>query len=199
MGSSSADGHAADLNSGVISFSQFVLTERVLSIGLNPAHEKYREQHRQDIHDLLHKSYKPIGGYCGHKSGSKEESDAIHHDISHQDIKAVRRNGKITAAHLYKKHHGRKGVGLGSDGTEQGKSDAKKIMADDHKQKRSWAEVSGAIEHIHKKMGSPVVPNKDAERLTGKKDIEHDPNGTHYTRQIGGERHRKVIMGHPKD
>lgn len=79
-----------------------------------------------------------------------------------------------------------------------GKKDIKKTMDDDNKQKRSWAETSGAIEHMNKKLGTPVVPNKHAEKLTGKTDIEHDANGSHYTRKIGDERHRKIIMGHPK-
>lgn len=101
----------------------FYMTERVISIGLNPEHEKYREHHRQELHDMIHHSYKPIGGYVGHGSGTKEESKAIHDDISHQNIKAVRRNGKLTAAAMYKKSHGRKGIAAATNGTPQGKAD----------------------------------------------------------------------------
>lgn len=127
------------LNNFVLSFQQYILNERVLSIGLNPKHEKYREQHRQEIHDMIQKSYEkltPVAGYCGHKPGSKEESDAIHADISnpHHIIKATRRNGKITAIHLYKKKYGRKAIGVATNGTEQGKKD-------DHKMKRAWGRV----------------------------------------------------------
>ena len=42
----------------MISFKDFMLMERVLSPGLNPSHEKYREQHRNEIHDILRNSYK---------------------------------------------------------------------------------------------------------------------------------------------
>lgn len=148
------------INSFVLSFQQF-LDEHVLSIGLNPKHEKYREHHRQEIHDMLRKSYEPVGGYCGHKSGTKEESDAIHADISnpHHIIKATRRNGKITAVHMYKKKHGRKAIGVATNGTEQGKKDVRKNFADDHKMKRAWGEFSGTPEHLQRKMGSPIVPN----------------------------------------
>lgn len=179
-------------------FSQFILTERVLSIGLNPNHEKYRNHHRQELHDMLRHSYKTIGGYGGHASGSEDESKAIHNDINNSAIKAIRRNGRITAAKFYKLQHGRKGIGLGTDSSDQGKTDVKKIMKDDHAQKRSWAELSGAPEHLSRKMGVPVVPNNMAHKLIGKPDIEAEPDGEHYSRKIGQHRHTKVIMGHPK-
>ena len=50
----------------MLAFTQFVLTEKVLSIGLNPNHEKYREHHRGEMHDMIRKSYSKIGGYGGH-------------------------------------------------------------------------------------------------------------------------------------
>lgn len=179
------------------SFNEFI-TERVLSIGLNPSHEKFREVHRQQIHDILHKSYAPIGGYSGLKSGSKEESDAIHSDISNLMIKATVRGGKVSSVSLYKDRFGRKGVGGGTDGTPQGKSDYMKSNKEDHEQKRSWAEVSGAPEHINRKIGMPTVPATHAAKLTGKSDITIEPGNTHYSRKIGDAVHRKTIMGHPK-
>lgn len=188
---------AETLNIQMQSFGEFILSERVLSIGLNPAHEKYREKHRGEIHDLLRHSYSKLGGYSGHAPGSKEESDEIHKDISNSAMKAVRRNGKISSVHLYKLKHGRKAIGLGTNGTDQGKTDAKKTFQDDHKQKRAWGEYSGAPEHIQRKMGVPVVHNKHAKNLTGK-DVELDPNGEHYKRKIGQGVHTKVVMGHPK-
>lgn len=46
----------------MLSFKSFI-TEKVLSIGLNPEHEKFRTNHRDQIHSIIHKSYKDIGGY----------------------------------------------------------------------------------------------------------------------------------------
>lgn len=178
-------------------FKTFLITEKVLSIGLNPDHEQHREKHRQEFHDIIQKSYVAAGGYGGHKSGSKEESDAIHKDISSSVIKATKRNGRITAVNLYKKQHGRKSIASGSDGSEQGKKDYKKTKLEDHEQKRAWGEVSGAVEHLNKKMGVPVIPSHRAEKLIGKK-VEHDPDGEHYEREIGGHKHKKIAMGHPK-
>jgi hypothetical protein len=179
-------------------FKSFI-TEKILSIGINPEHEVHREKHRQEIHDMIHKSYSDpsIGGYGGLKSGSKEESDAIHKDITDSAIKATKRNGKITAVNLYKKQHGRKSIASASDGSEQGKKDWKKTKIEDHEQKRAWGEVSGAVEHSQRKMGVPVVHSNRAGELLNKSVKQH-ADGEHYDRKIGGEMHTKVIMGHPK-
>lgn len=179
-------------------FSQELLSERVLSIGINPDHEPHREKHRQEMHDILRKSYESIGGYSGLPSGSKEESDSIHNDISNSLIKATKRNGKISSVSVYKRQHGRKAVAIGTDGTPQGKKDFLKTAIEDNEHKRAWGEFSGAIEHIGKKIGMPVVPANKAKELTGKSDIEPDEDQQHYTRKIGSERRRKIIMGHPK-
>jgi len=179
---------------------QEILHERVVSIGLHPSQEKDREKHRQEIHDIIHKSYShpDIGGYGGHKSGSKEESKAIHHDITSSVIKATKRNGKISAVNLYKKQHGRKSIASGSDGTPQGKKDWKKTKIEDHEQKRAWGEVSGASEHLQKKMGVPVIPSNKAGKLLNKEVHPHS-DGEHYDRTIGGKKHTKIMMGHPKE
>lgn len=178
-------------------YKEFI-SERVLSIGINPKHEIHREKHRQEIHDILRNAYEPIGGYAGLKSGSSEESEAIHGDISNSLIKATKRNGKISSVSVYKPQHGRKAVAIGTDGTPQGKKDFLKTAIEDNEQKRAWGEFSGAIEHIGKKIGMPILPASKAKELTGKSDIEPDEDGEHYTRKIGLERRRKLAMGHPK-
>ena len=184
------------------SFKEFIeeeyLEERVLSIGINKEHEHHREKHRNEIHDIIHKSYKSIGGYSGHDSGSKSESKAIHHDISHSMIKAVKRNGKISAAALYKKQHGRKSIASGTDGSSQGKSDFVKTKVEDHEHKRAWGEVSGRVADIHKKIGTPDIPSSRAKKLTGKA-VKPHKDGVHYDRKIGDKMHTKKMVGHPKE
>jgi hypothetical protein len=166
---------------------------------LNDKHEGEREKHRDEIHHMLQKAYShpDIGGYGGHESGSKKESEAIHHDISHSVIKATKRDGKITAVNLYKKKHGRKSIASATDNSEQGKKDWKKTKLEDHEQKRAWGEVSGKAEHLQKKMGIPVIPANKVGILLGK-DIKIHDDGEHYSRDIGGKEHTKVVMGHPK-
>lgn len=175
------------------------LGESVLSIGLNPKHDRFREQHRSEIHDILQKAYShpSIGGYGGHKSGSKEESEAIHKDITDSVIKAHRRGGKITAVNLYKRQHGRKSIASGTDGSEQGKKDFLKTKIEDHEQKRAWGEVSGGVEHIQRKLGVPVIPANKVGALLNKH-VTPQGDGEHYSRDIGGTPHVKVAMGHPK-
>ena len=182
-------------------FKEFIekLDERVISPGIKPEHEPFREKHRQEIHDMIQKAYShpDIGGYGGLKSGSKEESESIHHDISHSLIKAVKRDGKITAVNMYKKQHGRKSIAVGTDGTTQGKKDLLKSKLEDHEHKRAWGEVSGAPEHISRKMGVPVIAAARAKELLNKEVTPH-ADAEHYDRKIGGEIHTKVMMGHPK-
>jgi hypothetical protein len=181
----------------MLTFSSF-LNERVLSIGFNPDHEKFREKHRQEIHDMIRKSYESEKGYGGHAAGSDEESKAIHQDISDSNIKAIKRDGKITAVNLYKDKHGRKSIASATNGTDQGRKDWKQIKTDDHTQKRAWGEVSHKVLHIQTKMGIPKIPSTRAKELLGK-DVTPTPGDEHeYSRKIGKEVHKKVMMGHPK-
>jgi hypothetical protein len=181
------------------SFKQYI-TERILSIGFNPEHERFREQHRQDIHDILQRSYKAVeGGYGGLGSGTEEESKAIHNDISNLNIKATRRDGKITAVNLYKDQYGRKSVATGHDGTIEGKSDWKRVASEDIHQtdRHVWGEVSGGSEIAKKRLGAQEIPFEKMGRLTGKK-LDRVGDSNRYVRDIGGEPHEKVGIGNPK-
>ena len=180
------------------SFKEY-LEERVLSIGIKPEHEPMREKHRQEIHDIIKRSYNTpeLNGYGSLGHGTPAASKAIHDDISKSMIKATRRDGKITSASLYSDKHGRKVVASGTDGSDQGKKDFLQNKKDDGGQKRAWAEVSGKIPHILAKLGYPKVSNDQAEKLTGKKILSKNPDGFKYTRHIGGHEHEKEIMGYP--
>ena len=176
------------------------INERVISPGFNPEHEKLREKHRQGIHDVIQRSYGKLEGdhgYGGHLKGSKKESEAIHSDITHHNIKAVVRNGKVSAVGIYKHQHGRKSIALGTDGTEQGKKDAFMVKHEDAKHKRAWGEVSGSAERFSKKAGLPEIPVHKVAKLTGK--TIKQTTGNRYTRDIGGHEHEKVAVGYPKE
>jgi hypothetical protein len=183
----------------MLRFKQY-LSEKVLSIGFNPDHDKFREQHRDQIHDIIQKSYSKVdGGYGGLGSGTKEESDAIHRDISNLNIKAVKRNNNITAVNMYKDQFGRKSVATGHDGSDQGKSDWKMVASEDIKQhsRNVWGEVSGGSEIAKKKLGAKEIPYDDIEKLTGKK-TQRVGDTNRYVRDIGGSPHEKVGIGNPK-
>lgn len=174
------------------------LQERILNIGLNPKHEKHREAYRGQIHDIIRKSYEKVkGGYGGHGSGSKAESDAIHADISSNAIKATRRGDTITQATIYKPQHGRKIIAMGHNQTKAGSADWSKTAGEDIKKKRAWGELSGGAKEAYAKRGMPVVPSSRAGELTGKKVKIVDKD--RYERDIGGKPHTKSIMGYPKE
>ena len=174
------------------------LQERVLSPGFNKEHEKYREMHRQDIHDILRSSYKDIGGYGGLGHGSEQESKAIHDDISSTNIKMTRRNGKISSVNLYRDMAGRKSIAAGTDGSVRGKEDFIRNKNEDNTHKRAWGETSGKMETIMRKLKAPVIPPEKVAKVTGKT-LKTDPNGEHYVRDINGHPHRKIAFGHMKD
>ena len=181
----------------MLSFKEYLM-ERILSIGLNPKHEKHREGLRSQIHDVIRKSYSNVkGGYGDQGAGSDAESKAIHNDISDAaHIKATVRNGKVTHASLYKNKAGRKIIALGTDGSDQGKKDLRQNQSDDHKHKRAWGEFSDRAEGSYRKAGFPQVPSSKAAELTGKKVEVKDKD--RYVRDIGGKPHEKTILGHPK-
>lgn len=181
------------------SFRQY-LSEKVLSIGFNDKQEKFREQHRDEIHDIIQKSYSKVdGGYGGHGSGTPEESKQIHKDISNLNIKAIQRNGKITAVNMYKDQYGRKSVATGHDGSDQGKKDWKQIASEDINQsdRHVWGEVSGGSEVAKKKLGAKEIPYENIGKLTGKETVRVG-NTNRYVRDIGGEPHEKVGIGNPR-
>jgi hypothetical protein len=83
----------------------------------------------------------------------------------------------------------------GYKATAQGKKDYTMLKNDDIKTKRAWAELSGPAEKLMLKAGAKPINNKYAEFLTGKKILELNPDGYHYTRLIQGEPHEKIIIG----
>lgn len=180
----------------MLSFKEF-LFERVMSIGFKPEDEHQRETHRQEIHDILRKSYEKVeGGYSGLGSGTEAESKAIHDDISNSQIKAVKREGKISAVNLYKRSHGRKSIAAGTDGSNQGKTDFIKTKIEDNTHRNVWGEYSGALKHILGKLNTPKIAAKDAQRLVNKP-MTPDEDGYHYVRKIGGVDRQKIALGRP--
>ncbi len=180
-------------------FTEHFLTERFLSIGLNDRDERFRKQYRREMIGMIVKSYEKIGGYNNMGSGSTAEAKIINDDISNPEIiiKAVQRNGKITALNFYKKQFGRKSIVSATDGTPQGKSDWMKIKLEDHEQKRAWGETSGAVERIQYKIGTPIIKPEIVAKLLNKKINPHQ-NGVQYDREIGGTMHTKTAFGYPK-
>lgn len=141
-----------------------------------------------EIWNILVKSYEPIGGF----KSAKSKEDLIK---KAKLIKLVRRDGRIVAVKVYKDELGRKSIAAGTDGSIQGKEGLIKMSEEDIKMNRAWGEFSGAMEHIMLKKGGVAIPNTMASTLLGKPIYSLDDDGYHYTREIQGELHRKVIIG----
>lgn len=65
------------------------VNEKVINIGLNRSHDRFRDEYRDQMVDIISKSYAGIGGYSGQLSGSSRERDAISHDINTCLIKLI--------------------------------------------------------------------------------------------------------------
>ena len=165
-----------------------LLIERVLNL-----HDrKSKIQVADTVWDMLQSSYAKVPGGFG-------TADTIDELIDKSALwKIVTRSGKITAATIYKDQFGRKSIASCTDGTPQGKKDFMMIRTEDHHFQRSWAEVSGAPEHLMKKAGATPILAKFAHILTKKEILSYNEDGYHYTRMIGGEPHEKIIYGSVK-
>ena len=160
---------------------------------LNLFNQNDREKYKDEVWDVLEKSYENSGGLIG-----MEDADQL---IRETDMwKLCKRNGKIVAAMCYSfKRGGRKTCYGGCDMTRQGKEDLYKIMKADMEQehRQFWTEVSDAIEHIYvDKMHAPMIPAEVAQKLLrNKKFSKIDDDGYHYYRKIGDKVKRKLMVG----
>lgn len=143
------------------------------------------------IWDIMQKSYAPIGGFL--TASSKE--DLINKTGM---AKLVRKDGKIIAAKIYKDDKGKKSIAAGTDGSREGKAWLIKMFQEDIKFERAWGEFSGAAEHIMLKQGGVPIPNELVQQILNKPILSLNPDGFHYTREIMGEPHEKILIGSVK-
>jgi hypothetical protein len=162
-----------------------ILTETYVN-AINP---DQKQKYAKQVWDILQDSYSSLpGGFA--------TAATIEELIEKSWLwKMVKKDGKIVAVQIYKDKHGRKGIAGGTDGSRVGKEAFSKIVADDIKLNRSWAETSGAPERIMTKLGATPVPNSLAAMLTGKEILSLNPDGYHYTRLIAGKPYEKIIFG----
>jgi hypothetical protein len=177
------------------------LAERVINLWTPEQKAKYADV----VWDMLDRSYQKMGGF---KSAAN-----VDELIDTPGLwKIVQRGNKITALGIYKsseKTTNLKSIAAATEteldpeknlyvATQQGKKDLMMIKGEDIKFERAWVEVSGPAEKLMARMGAKPIPNKYAEFLTGKKILELDSDGVHYTRLIQGEPHEKMIVGFAK-
>jgi hypothetical protein len=149
-----------------------------------------RQKYADQIWDMLQHAYADIGGFLSMANAQElVETPGL--------WKVITRGDHVTAVLIYKAQHGRKLIGAATDGTSEGKNDLMRMLMEDKKLRRSWAEVSGKMEHVYRKMGAEPIPNTRAHELTGKRILNLDEDGIHYTRLIAGHPHVKALYGTP--
>jgi hypothetical protein len=164
------------------------LIERVKNFDHNDvdAREKYADQ----VWHMLQHAYKEIGGFLSAANPQElVETAGL--------WKLQLRADHVSAVVIYKAQHGRKLIGAATDGTSEGKNDLMMILKEDKSLRRSWAEVSGKMEGMYRKLGADPIPNTRAHELTGKRILNLDEDGVHYTRLIAGHPHVKALYGNP--
>lgn len=172
-----------------------ILNEHFVNIFTKEDTKDHLKKYGGEVWDILQKSYEKIGGLLG--------INDLQQLVDDTDFwKLCTKGGKVVACALYSfKRGGRKLICGGTDGTDEGKKWFYKILEDDVKftNRQAWAEVSDAMEHILiKKLGGIPVPNTVAELIMrGKKFTDLNPDGYHYTREIGGESHEKILVANP--
>ena len=154
-----------------------------------------KEQYIDQVWQILQDSYKDIGGLqiFGRPQDLLKANNMW---------KMVTRNGKVVAVVIYKRGRGgRKLVAGGSNGSAQGKKDFYKICSEDVRMpdRQTWGEVSGSLEGILLfKYDAIPIPSYLADRAIRDMNREikyRNPDGFHYTRDIGGDFIEKIMFG----
>jgi len=188
-------------------FNEHILAETFKNL----FHDDKKEQHKDQVWDILQKSYAKIGGI----KGSGFESP----DMMVQKIpfwKVATKNGVAKAVVLYKDKDGRKVVAIGTDGSKVGLKLFKDMLV--LEMKRSWGEYSKSILSIIMKLipwselrkyaidpktikGAMPYSDEEIERLDNrqKQTLEKYPvlKEWGYFREIGGELFFKIAFGTP--
>lgn len=149
-----------------------------------------RQKYAYQVWHMLQHAYKEIGGFLSAANAQElVETAGL--------WKLQLRGDHVSAVVIYKAQHGRKLIGAATDGTSEGKNDLMMILKEDKSLRRSWAEVSGKMEGVYRKLGAEPIPNTRAHELTGKRILNLDEDGVHYTRLIAGHPHVKALYGNP--
>ena len=145
----------------------------------------------EEILDLIQKAYAPIGGHPNYKSVS---------DLAGSDYEIIDLDDdpELDAVTVTKQRAGgTKHVGIGHDGTSQGKRGAIGRTIDKLDEPSNYIEASGAIENILRKANVTQVTDEETIRKALKgKEIKVYDDGS-YDRVLGGKKYRKAMFGNP--
>ncbi len=118
-------------------FSNLINERFVNAVGYDSSALDIKHKYKNQVWDILQKSYAPIGGIKGNGFASADE---MVHKIPFWKI--IRQNEKVHAVVMYKDKSGRKSVAVGSDGSDYAKKHLHSVVVNDIK--RAYGEKSKA-------------------------------------------------------
>lgn len=176
-------------------FSQHLLNETYKNLFLKDT--DLRKQYVDEVWEILQISYKKMGGIKG--SGFQNKEDMIK-KIPFWKLSV--RDGKVQALAMYKDKKGRKRVAIGTNRTEQGKSDLADLLTSEYKTGRAFGEVSGPslrfIQSLYseKELKKFTIPFDVVKKMMPDDEFKQIDKYS-YERMIGGEWHEKLMLGNP--
>jgi len=169
------------------------LTRILLENDWRPLTSAEVQDGKDDLFKMIDNAYAPLGGHPNVKNADDVKSAADGYEVIDLDD-----DPEDDAAIMTKQRAGgTKLVGMGHDGSKPARSAAVAKTVSTLNKKGYYIEVSGKILDILKAKGVAIVNDEETVRnaLKGKEIVWHQDGS--YDRVIGGEKHRKVMMGKP--
>lgn len=160
----------------------------------------------QEVIDMVNLSYQDIGGHANYKRAEDLLNDP---DILIFALLDVDEDPEADAVRVAKQTaFGFKNILSATDGSSEAKSALSTKIGEDLKTPGFYSEVSGKMANLSiKKHNANIVDDEETVRLVLGKDIVwygEDPTGGYfpgtkgwYGRKIGGEFHKKIMVGLP--
>jgi hypothetical protein len=145
------------------------------------------------IFDLIQNAYSSIGGHSNIKSPDDIAANGDEFDVINLDNDPD--PDAVTVAK--KREGGKKFVATGHDGTPAARSAAVNHKASELQNSGYYLEASGKMAEILINKGVAIVTDENVVRKVLKgKELKWHGDGS-YTREIGGEKITKVLLGKP--
>lgn len=154
------------------------------------------DAYKKQIFDLIQIAYSDIGGHPNYQKPEDVDKEKADTDFEVIDLDD---DGDVDAISATKdRPAGHKFVATGHDGSKAAKSAVVNHKVDMLKRQGYYVEVSGKIKDIFLAKGvEPVTDEATVRKALDGKQIEWHGDGT-YTRKIGSEMHRKMLVGKPR-
>jgi len=148
---------------------------------------------KEVLFKLINNAYAPLGGHPNVTGPDDVKTAGDNYSVIDLDD-----DPEDDATVTYKNRAGgKKLVAMGHDGTKPARSAAVAKTVNDLNKNGYYIEVSGKILDILKAKGVAIVDDEETVRKALKgKDIKWHGDGS-YDRNLGGQIHRKVMMGKP--